>query len=118
MIVEDEKNYQDLYKSVLEDRSYDIICAFDAHEAMKKLDEYKPDLIILNLHLDVVTGSSFFLYLNSRPKYTDIPVIIISAFPQRKYKWLKKVDPNLVYIEKTYLTAEILLEGVEKKLKD
>jgi hypothetical protein len=45
-------------------------------------------------------------------------VIIISAFPQGKFKGLKKVDPNLVYIEKPYLTEEILLEEVEKELRD
>ena len=118
IIVEDDKNFQEWYKAMLEDRSYDIICIFDADEATKKVDEYNPDLIILNLHLGVVTGESFFLHLKSIPKYADIPVIIISAFPQGKYESLKKADPNLVYIEKAYLTEKILLEGVEKKLKD
>ena len=118
MIVEDEKGFQDLYKVMFEDSSYDIIYVFDSDEAMEKLDEHKPDLIILDLLLNMVTGDLFFLYLKSIPKYADIPVIIISAFPQSKYKGLKKVDPNLVYIEKPYLTEKILLEKVEKKLKD
>ena len=114
MIVEDEKGFQDLYKVMFEDSSYDIIYVFDSDEAMEKLDEHKPDLIILDLLLNMVTGDLFFLYLESIPKYADIPVIIISAFPQSKYKGLKKVDPNLVYIEKPYLTEKILLEEVEK----
>ncbi len=118
MIVEDEKKFQEWYEAMLEDRSYDIICAFDAHEAMKNVTEYNPDLIILNLHLGVVTGESFFLRLKNIPKYADIPVIIISAFPQMKFQRLKKVDPYLVYIEKPYLTEKILLEEVKKKLKD
>ncbi len=118
MIVEDEKSFQELYKAMLEDRSYDIICVFDVDEAKKKVDEYNPDLIILNMFLDKVTGELFFLYLKSIPKYADISVIIISGYPQNQFTSLKKADPNLVYIEKPYLTEKILLEEVEKKLKD
>ena len=118
MIVEDEKSFQELYKAMLEDKSYDIICVLDVDEATKKVDEYRPDLIILNMLLGKVTGELFFLYLKSIRKYADISVIIISGFPQKQFKSLKKWDPNLVYIEKPYLTEEILLEEVEKKLKD
>ena len=48
--------------------------------------------------------------------HSDIPVIIISAFSKKQYKNLEKIDPNLVYIEKTYLTKEKLLKEVEGKL--
>jgi hypothetical protein len=54
--------------------------------------------------------------MKGMPEYADIPVIIISAFSKKQYKNLKNIDPNLVYIEKTYLTKEKLLEEVEKKL--
>jgi DNA-binding response OmpR family regulator len=118
MIVGDEKGFQDLYKVMFEVSSYDIIYVFDGGEAMQKVDEYNPDLIILDLLLDMLTGELFFLHLKSISKYKDIPVIIISAFPQSKFKGLKNVDPNLVYIEKFCLTEEILLEEVERKLKD
>lgn len=43
MIVEDEKTFQDLYTVMFEDRAYDIIYAYDGDEAMKKLEEDKPD---------------------------------------------------------------------------
>ncbi len=118
MIVEDEKAFQDLYKVMFEGRNYDIVYSYDGDDAMKKLEEHKPDLIILDMLLDMVTGDAFFLYIKGIPEYADIPVIIISAFSQKQYKSLKKTDPNLVYIEKPYLTKERLLEEVDKKLKD
>ncbi len=118
MIVEDEKAFHDLYRIMLEGKGYDISYVYDGDEAMMKLDENKPDLIILDMLLDMVTGDAFFLYIKGIPEYADIPVIIISALSQKQYKSLKKTDPNLVYIEKTYLTKERLLEEVDKKLKD
>jgi CheY-like chemotaxis protein len=116
MIVEDEKAFHDLYKIMFEGKDYHIIYAYDGDEAMEKLEEDKPDVIILDMLLDMVTGDTFFLHLKGMPEYADIPVIIISAFSQKQYKSLRKVDPNLVYIEKSYLTKERLLEEVEKKL--
>jgi len=116
MIVEDEKAYHDLYRIIFEGKDYDINYAYDGDEAMQALEQNKPDLIILDMLLDMVTGDTFFLHIKGMPEYTDIPVIIISAFSKKQYKNLKKIDPNLVYIEKTYLTKEKLLEEVEGKL--
>ncbi len=116
MIVEDEKAYHDLYRIIFEGTGYDINYAYDGDEAMQVLEQSKPDLIILDMLLDMVTGDTFFLHIKGMPEYADIPVIIISAFSKKQYKNLKKIDPNLVYIEKTYLTKEKLLEEVEGKL--
>lgn len=116
MIVEDEKAFHDLYRIMFEGRDYDISYVYDGDTAMEKLEEDRPDLIILDMLLDMVTGDTFFLHLKGMAEYADIPVIIISAFSEKQYKNLKKVDPNLVYIEKSYLTKERLLEEVERKL--
>ena len=116
MIVEDEKAYHDLYRIIFEGKDYDIIYAYDGNEAMERIEESKPDLIILDMLLDMVTGDTFFLHIKGIPEYADIPVIIISAFSKKQYKNLKKTDPSLVYMEKTYLTKEKLLEVVEAKL--
>ena len=116
MIVEDEKAYHDLYRIMFEGKDYDINYAYDGDEAMQALEQNKPDLIILDMLLDMVTGDTFFLHIKGMPKYSDIPVIIISAFSKKQYKNLMKIDPNLLYIEKTYLTKEKLLKEVEGKL--
>jgi hemerythrin-like metal-binding protein len=118
LIVEDEKHFHDLYKEMLECKGYDIICAYDGDEAMEKVEQKKPDLIIMDIKLDLVKGDTFFQYLKGIPEYANLPVIIVSAFPQRDYKSLEDIDPKVVYIEKFKLTKEILLEEIEKKLKN
>ncbi|ODS34780.1 MAG: two-component response regulator [Candidatus Scalindua rubra] len=116
MIVEDEQAFHDLYRIMFEGKGYDITYAYDGDEAMRVLEQNKPDLIILDMLLDMVTGDTFFLHLKGMPEYADIPVIIISAFSQKQYKNLEEIDPNLVYIEKSYLTKEMLLKEVDKIL--
>jgi CheY-like chemotaxis protein len=115
LIVEDEHNLQNLYELMLEGTGCEIIRAYDGYEALEKLTEKKPDLIILDLLMNMIMGDTFFLHLKNMPDYADIPVIIISAYSERRYKNLRKTDPNLIFIKKRYLTRERLLDEVEKK---
>ncbi len=116
MIVEDEQNFHTIYEAILEDTDYRIIHTSNVGEALSKLEEEKPDLIILDILLNTVTGGTLFLHLKSISEYADIPVVIISASSEKYHKTLRIIDPKLVYIEKPCLTRERLLNEVEKKL--
>ena len=116
MIVEDERFFHTLYKIMLKNTGYGIIHTYDGGEAMEKLQEKKPDLIILDVLMSVVTGDKFLLDIKNIPEYTDIPVIIITAYSEKYYTSLKETDPNLIFIEKPHLTRERLLDEVEKRI--
>ncbi len=116
VIVEDEKDFQEMYAGMLEERGYNLIYAYDGDEAMQILDDNKPDLIILDMIMDMVTGDTFFLHLKGYDEFKNIPVLLISSTSQKQFKDLKKIDPKLVYINKADLTKESLLEEVDKKL--
>ncbi len=113
MIIEDEQNFHTLYEIILEDTDYRIIHTSNEDEALSKLEEGKPDLIILGIGLNKARDIIFFLYLRSIPEYADIPVIITSILSGKYHKALRIVDPKLVYIKKTDLTKERLLNEVE-----
>ena len=115
MIVEDEQSYHDLYTTMLEDTDYEIIRAYDGDEALERLEEKRPDLIILDILLDMVTGDTFFLYLKGMPEYADIPIIILSNSSQRDYKNLNKMDPKLVFLSKK-ITKERLIREIKAKI--
>ena len=115
MIVEDDETVQNLYTAMLEDTDYEIIRAYDGDEALGKLEEEKPELIILDMLLDMVTGDTFFLYLKGMPDCVDIPIIILSNSKKRDYKNLLKMDPSLVFLDKT-VTSERLIGEIKKKI--
>ena len=108
MIVEDEASFHNLYAAVLGDTDYKLIHAYDGDEALVKLEEKRPDLIILDIILDMMTGDTFFLYLKGMPGYADIPVIIASSCPKNDYKNLRDIDPSLVYIDKAGIGDELI----------
>ncbi|MCR4289388.1 MAG: response regulator [Candidatus Scalindua sp.] len=115
MIVEDEQRYHDLYTLMLEGTDYEITHAYDGDDAFQRLDEKLPDLIILDIMLDMVTGDTFFLYVKGIPEFADIPIIILSNSSMRDYKNLLKMDSNLIFLSKK-ITKERLIEEIKTKI--
>ncbi len=115
MIVDDEQHFHDRYAVMLEDSDYEVISVYDGDEALLKLEEKKPDLIIMEIVLSMMTGDTLFLYIKSMPEYEDIPVIIASNVSLRPYKNLKKIDPDLVFLDKAF-TRERLIKEVNAKI--
>lgn len=116
LIVEDEQEFFFFYTMMLEDTDYAIICAIDGKQALEKIEEDKPDIIILDLLLDQMTGDTFLQHLKSNPEYADIPVIIASSFSPHSYKSMLELDPHSTFLEKPF-TRETLLTEIKAKLR-
>ncbi len=116
MIIENNKNYHNIYKAMLRDNNYKFIHTYDGYEAMERMDETTPDLIILDMLMDMITGDTFFMYLRNIPEYAGIPVIIISSTSERRYSHLRITDPNLTFIEKKSLDEKKLIGEIDKKI--
>lgn len=93
-----------------------IISAYDGGEALTRVEEKKPYLMIIDIVLDMMTGDTLFLYLKSVPGYDDIPVIIASNLSSHTYKYLKEFDPDLVFLDKTFTTKERLVKEIKAKI--
>ena len=115
MIIDDDQVFHDLYTEMLEDTGYRLIHSYDGDEALLKLEEEKPDLFILDMLMDMMTGDTVFLYLKSMPGCEGIPIIVISSQPKRSYKSLKDVDQNLAFLDKT-VTKEMLIKEIKAKV--
>lgn len=115
LIVEDDRDFQDLYVAMLEGTDYKIIRAYDGDDALSRMATESPDLIILDITLKLVNGDAFFYYIKNKPGYRNIPVIIISNASKDVCDDLKKVDPNLIYFDKT-VTKETLIEQVRASI--
>ncbi|WKZ18237.1 MAG: response regulator [Candidatus Jettenia sp. CY-1] len=116
LIIEDENEFFFFYTMMLEGTNYTIMRALDGKQAFEKIKEDKPDLIILDLLLDQMTGDTFLKQLKSNPIGAAIPVIIASSFSPRSYKTIFEIDPNLTFLEKPF-TQERLLDEIKSRLR-
>ena len=81
MIVDDEQPFHDLYTEMLEGSNYRMVNVYDGYEALSKLEDKRPDLIISDITLNMITGDTLFLHLKSMPRYEDIPFIMMTGIP-------------------------------------
>ncbi|MFH1282805.1 MAG: response regulator [bacterium] len=82
LIVDDEENILLLLRDNLIFEGYDVSEARDGMEALDKVDEVKPDLILLDIGLPKLDGWGVCQRLKNNPNTKDIPLIILSARAQ------------------------------------
>ena len=80
LIIDDDVDFVDLNKAVLESNGFEVETAFSAREGMDKVQFDAPNLILLDLMLEKHdTGFSFAKTIKADPRYKDIPILMISA---------------------------------------
>lgn len=76
LVVDDEVSISNIIKFNLEREGYLVETAADGEEAVRKADEYEPDLVLLDVMLPLLDG--FDVCKKLRQKYT-FPIIMLTA---------------------------------------
>lgn len=79
MIVEDEAALLTMLRYNLEKEGYRVCEATDGEEALTVVDEAKPDLILLDWMLPMMSGIEVCRQLRRKPSMKDVPIIMVTA---------------------------------------
>jgi DNA-binding response OmpR family regulator len=76
LLVEDDADLNRAYSMILKHERYNLESAFNGNEALEILKTFKPDLILLDLIMPVMSGTEFLKeYFKSSSKKTKIIII-------------------------------------------
>lgn len=78
-IIEDDEEITGLLEFNLKKQGYLVVSAADGHEALSRLQEEKPDLILLDIMLPEVDGYDICRTLRSWDNFKKIPIIMLTA---------------------------------------
>jgi two-component system cell cycle response regulator DivK len=78
LIVDDTEWNRDLLVQLLED-DYDLVQAVDGAEGVKKTEQEKPDLILMDLGMPVMDGWEATRKIKAQPELRHIPVIAVTS---------------------------------------
>ena len=79
LIVEDEKDIQELIKLHLEKAGFSTSLAGDGEEAFRKIQQLPPALIVLDLMMPGMDGKELAKLLKARPETKEIPIVMLTA---------------------------------------
>ncbi len=108
LLVEDDKNQRLLYEQELRLEGYEIITAIDGKDSIKKVQEQRPDLIIMDICMPEMGGLEAMGMILS--KHKGIPIIINSAYSSYK-------DNYMSWIADAYIVKSSDLTELKNKIK-
>lgn len=84
LLIDDDVDFVESTKMVLESKPYDIIVAFGGDEGIKKAKEENPDLVLLDVIMPVKDGFTAAEQFKNDPQLTQIPLIMLTSYSARR----------------------------------
>lgn len=79
LVVDDEPMVRQSLGQFLGDEGYTVEEAADGADALARVVEHRPDVILLDLMMPGMNGRQFLAALRGDPRYTDVPVVVMTA---------------------------------------
>ncbi len=121
LLVDDDADFVEATKVILESKPYEVIVASDGEEGLRKARQEKPDLILLDIIMPVKDGFTAAEQLKKDPQLSKIPTLMLTGFAIKGTETSIPVSRGFAletedYIDKP-VSPEELLARVEKHLK-
>ena len=82
LIVDDDNDLLEVTKSLLVKKGFEVEIDTNWEDALKKIDTFQPQIILLDVFLNGIDGLDICKQLKSQENTKHIPVIIFSAYPR------------------------------------
>jgi len=113
LIVDDEFGILEVVEYILADLGYSVVSALNGQDALARLKETVPDLIILDFMMPIMDGAALLKALRADSKCGSIPVVLTSALPEASIR--ERCDGYDIFLRKPYKT-EKLIEAITELL--
>lgn len=108
LYAEDEPEHQTMMQVILKNMDVTLVEATDGEEALEKIEEQPPDLILLDLYIPKLDGYGVIQALKSNPNTRHIPIVVLSAWPSGDNRNRVQQAGCSVFIAKPYDPFELV----------
>jgi DNA-binding response OmpR family regulator len=103
LIVDDEEHIRFLYSEELSEAGYEVITADSGYRLMERIQDEKPDLIVLDIKM--VDYNGLDLLQDIRNKFYNMPVVLCTAYDTFKED-MKSIAADF-YVIKSFDLSEL-----------
>jgi len=97
LVVEDDPFQAEIFTQAVAQAGYDVTHIANGTEAVAYLDEHTPLLVILDLHLPEVAGTTILTHIRQQPHLAQTRVMLATADPRMAE--LARNESDLVLIK-------------------
>jgi len=116
IIAEDDKFLGQAYRLKLTNSGFSVLVVNDGQQLLDQIEEFAPDLIILDLVMPVLDGFSALEKIKSNPLLKNLPVIIASNLGQKEDIDRTKALGVADFVVKSDLSLTELVDKINKLL--
>lgn len=113
MVVDDEPMARTLLRLMLVRAGFEVVEAIDGYDALEKLKESPPDLIILDVMMPGMDGFAVCSNVRKEPATADVPIIMLSAKSD-----MSSVNEGMIAGATKYLTKPVSPENLTRHVRD
>ena len=96
LVVDDDPDFVETMRIVLETAGYEVISAADGDESLGVIRAQKPDLIILDVIMSsILDGLNVSQQLQNDPEHKDIPIVMVTSIANTDYAALFPTDDHV-----------------------
>ncbi len=79
LVVEDDPDIVDYMASFLEDEGYEVTSATRCSSALALMDEFRPDIVLIDALLPGKSGLEFLVTIRRDPRYSSLPLVVVTG---------------------------------------
>lgn len=84
LLVDDEPNLREMLRQMLEMGGFDVVEAEDGLQALEKLEEIEPDVLVLDVMMPNLDGVSLCKRLRADAVFATLPILMLSGKTQKR----------------------------------
>jgi len=83
LIAEDNPVNRELLREILETAHYQVVEAGDGQEALARMEEDEPDIVLLDINMPVLDGFATLRRIREHSRFSRLPVLAVTAYAMK-----------------------------------
>lgn len=118
LLVDDDVEFCEAAKLLLDSEGYEVILAYDGKEGLEKARAEKPDLVILDVMMPEMNGYDVCVVVKADPELKKIPVVLLTAVDQALFKTTYTRVMGLMTEADDYISKPVEPVELVKRVED
>ena len=118
LFVDDDVDFCEVAKILLESKGYEVVLAYDGKEGLEKVRAEKPDLVILDVMMPEMNGYDVCVVVKADPELKKIPVILLTGVDQALFKTTYTNVMGLMTEADDYIAKPVEPEELAKRVEE
>ena len=112
LVVDDDENFRSVYKLNLEKRGYEVDLAIDGEDALAKIPQVNPDIVLLDILMPGLDGVKVLEKLGEKAMLKELTVVMLTGVSE-----INLMKKCLEIGAKGYILKGESMEEIDRQLK-